>query len=51
MQKSEVRNKYLKWPLNFLLNYEKVNNKCNYLVKKSQKEYFQDVSNANSSHS
>ena len=42
MQKSKVRNKYLKWPSreNFLKN------KCNSLVRKSKKEYFQNVSNA-----
>ena len=47
IQKSKVRNKYLKWPSreNFLKN------KCNSLVRKSKKEYFQNVSNANSSHS
>ena len=52
MQKSKVRNKYLKWPSceNFL-KYKKVKNKCNSLVRKSKKEYFQNVSNANSSHS
>ena len=52
LQKSKVRNKYLKWPSrkNFL-NYEKVKNICNSLVRKSKKEYFQNVSNANSSHS
>ena len=52
MQKSKVRNKYLKWlsSVNFL-NYKKVKNKCNSLVRKSKKEYFQNVSNANSSHS
>ena len=51
-QKSKVRNKHLKWPSreNFS-NYKKVNNKCNSLVKKSKKEYFQNLSNANSSHS
>ena len=51
MQKSKVRNKYLKWPSreNFL-TYKKVKNKCNSLVRKSKKEYFQNLSNANSSH-
>ena len=51
MQKSKVQNKYLKWPSceNFL-KYKKVKNKCNSLVRKSKKEYFQKVSNANSSH-
>ena len=52
MQKSKVRNKYLKWPSreNFL-TYKKVKNKCNSLVRISKKEYFQNLSNANSSHS
>ena len=52
MQKSKVRNKYLKWPSceNFL-TYKKVKNTCNSLVRKSKKEYFQNLSNANSSHS
>ena len=52
MQKSKVPNKYLNGPScgNFL-NYEKVKNKCNSLVRKSKKEYFQNVSNANSSRS
>ena len=52
MQKSKVLNKYLKWPSreNFL-TYKKVKNKFNSLVRKSKKEYFQNLSNANSSHS
>ena len=52
MQKSKVRNRYLKWPSreNFL-TYKKVKNKFNSLVRKSKKEYFQNLSNANSSHS
>ena len=52
MQKSKVRNKYLKWPSreNFL-KYKKIKNKCNSLFRKSKKEYFQNVSNANSSYS
>ena len=33
------------------MTYEKVKINCNPLVKKSNKEYCQDVSNANSSHS
>ena len=51
MQKSKVRNKYLKWPSreNYL-NYKQVNNECNSLLTKFKKEYFQIVSNANSSH-
>ena len=51
MQKSKVQNKYLKWPSceNFL-NYKKVKNKCNSLLRKSKKEYFKNVSNANPSH-
>ena len=52
IQKFKVRNKCLKWPSreNFS-NHKKVKNKCNSLVRKSLKEYFQNVSNANSSHS
>ena len=52
MQKSKVGNKYVNWPSheNFL-TYKKIKNKCNSLVKKSKKEYFQNLSNANSSHS
>ena len=52
MQKSKVGNKYLNWPSreNFL-TYKKIKNKCNSLVKKFKKEYFQNLSNANSSHS
>ena len=51
-QKSKVSNKYLKWsPRKNFLNYKKVKNKSNSLVGKSKKEYFQNVSNTNSSHS
>ena len=32
------------------LNYKKVKNKWNSFVRKSEKEYLQNVSNANSSH-
>ena len=41
MEKSRIRNKYLKWPSreNFL-NYKKVKNKCNSLVKKAKKTIF-----------
>ena len=48
MQKSKVWNKLLKWSSreNFL-NYEKLKIKCNSLVRK----FFQNFSNANSSHS
>ena len=52
IQKSEVRNKYLKWPSRqSLLNYKKIKNKRNSFVGKSKKEYFQNVSNVNSSYS
>ena len=52
MQKYEVRNKYLKWPSreNFF-NYKKVKNICNSSARKSEREYFTNVSNANLSHS
>ena len=52
IKKFKVQNKYLKWTSreNFS-NHKKVKNKCNSLVRKSLKEYFQNVSNANSSHS
>ena len=40
MQKSKARNKYLDWPSreNFL-NYKKVINKCNAIVKKSKRTF------------
>ena len=52
MQKSKVWNKFLKWPSreNFL-NYEKVKIKCSSLIRKCKKEFFQNLSNASSSHS
>ena len=42
MDKSRIKNKYLKWPSreNFLA-YKKIKNKCNNLIKKSKKIYFQ----------
>ena len=43
MQSSKVQNKYLKWPSRKnLLTYKKVKNKCNSLIRKSKKEYFQN---------
>ena len=43
MQNSKVQNKYLKWPSRKnLLTYKKVKNKCNSLIRKSKKEYFQN---------
>ena len=51
MQKCKVRNKYLKWlsSANFV-TYKKGKNKFNSLVRKSKKEYFQNLSNASSSY-
>ena len=42
MDKSRIKNKYLKWPSreNFLA-YKKIKNKYNNLIKKSKKIYFQ----------
>ena len=42
MTKSRIKNKYLKWPSreNYLA-YKKIKNKCNNLLKKSKKVYFQ----------
>ena len=42
MDKSRIKNMYLKWPSreNFLA-YKKIKNKCNNLIKKSKKIYFQ----------
>ena len=52
MRKSRIGKKYLKWPSREnLLIYDKAKNKCNSFILKSKKEYFQNVSNANSSHS
>ena len=44
MNKSRLRNKYLKWPSreNFLA-YKKVKNKCNTLTRKTKKRYFEYV--------
>ena len=52
MTKSRIRNKYLKWPSreNFL-HYKKIKNKCNSLVRKSKKQYFQKIRNENSAQS
>ena len=43
MNKSRIKNKYLKWPSreNYLA-YKKIKNKCNNLVKKSKKKFFQE---------
>ena len=43
MNKSRMKNKYFKWPFreNYLA-YKKIKNKCNNLVKKSKKRYFQE---------
>ena len=51
MQKCKVRNKYLKWlsSANFV-TYKKGKNKFNSLVRKSKKEYFQNLGNASSSY-
>ena len=42
MNKSRLRNKYIKWPSweNFLA-YKKVKNKCNTLTRKTEKRYFE----------
>ena len=42
MNKSRIKNKYLKWPSreNYLA-YKRIKNKCNNLLKKSKKIYFQ----------
>ena len=42
MDKSRIKNKYLKWPSREnLLAYKRIKNKCNNLIKKSKKIYFQ----------
>ena len=43
MSKSRIKNKYLKWPSreNYLA-YKKIKNKCNNLVNKMKKRYFQE---------
>ena len=43
MNKSRIKNKYLKWHSreNYLA-YKKIENKCKNLVKKSKKIYFQE---------
>ena len=48
MNKSRLRNKYLKWPFreNFLA-YKKVKNKCNTLARKTKKRYFEYISKTN----
>ena len=49
MNKYTITNKYLKWlsKENYLA-YEKMKNKCNNLVKKSKKRYFQENSSEDS---
>ena len=49
MNKSRIRNKYLQWPSreNFLA-YKKIKNKCNNLLEKSKKKYFQENANEGS---
>ena len=43
MNKSRIKNKYLKWPSREnLLDYKKIKNKCNNLLKQSKKKYFQE---------
>ena len=44
MNKSRIKNKYLKWPSreNYLA-YKKIKNKCNNLVKKSKKSFFKKM--------
>ena len=44
MNKSRLRNKYLKWPSreNFLA-YKMVKNKCNAFNNKAKKSYFQEL--------
>ena len=46
MEKSRLRNKYLKYPSreNFL-SYKNIKNKCNNLLEQSKKKYIKDVSN------
>ena len=52
MNKSRMKNKYLKWPcrVNYLA-YKKIKNKSNSLVKKSKKMYFQENANEGSASS
>ena len=46
MKKSRFRNRYLKYPSgeNFLA-YKNIKNKCNNLLKQSEKKYIKDISN------
>ena len=48
MNKSRLRNKYLKWPSreNFLA-YKKVKNRCNALTRKIKKRYFEYIAKNN----
>ena len=49
MNKSRIRNKYLQWPSReHFLAYKKIKNKCNNLLKKSKKKYFQENANEGS---
>ena len=44
MNKSRLRNKYLKWPSReHFLAFKKVRNKCNSLNEKAKKSYFQEA--------
>ena len=46
MEKSRLRNRHLKYPSreNFLA-YKNIKNKCNDLLKQSQKKYIKDINN------
>ena len=46
MEKSRLRNRYLKYPFreNFLA-YKDIKNKCNNLLKQSKKKYIKNISN------
>ena len=48
MNKSRLRNKYLKWPSreNFLA-YKKVKNRCNAITRKILKRYFEYIAKNN----
>ena len=49
MNKSRIRNKYLQWPSREdFLAYKKIKNKCNNLLRKSKKKYFQENANEGS---
>ena len=43
MNKSKLRNRYLKWPFREnCLGYKTIENKCNNLLRKLTKKYFQE---------